>query len=88
MMSNINSAVQYIAWRSVTNTMGALGRYWAYLYIYHNLSGDPALDGHDEEVNAMITQINELLRVRDGLYRICGFTTSDDKEFLGHICTF
>ena len=74
MMSSTNSAVQYIAWRSATNTTGALGRHQAYLYIHRNLSGDPALDGHDAEVNARITQIHELLRVRDGLDRICEFT--------------
>ena len=47
MMSSTNSPVQYIAWRSATNTTGALWRNRAYLYIHRNLSGDPALDGHD-----------------------------------------
>ena len=28
--------------------------------IHRNLSGNPALDGHDAEVNARITQIHEL----------------------------
>ena len=88
MMSSTNSAVQYIAWRSATNTTGALGRNHAYLCIHRNLSGDPALDGHDAEVNARITQIHELLRVRDGLDCICEFTKKDTEEFLGHICTF
>ena len=88
MMSSTNSDVQYIAWRSVANTTGALGRNRAYLYIHRNLSGDPDLDGHDAEVNARITLIHELLRVRDGLDRICEFTKSDAEEFLGHISTF
>ena len=88
MMSSTNPAVQYIAWRSATNTTGAFGRNRAYLCIYRNLSGDPALDGHDAEVNARITQIHELIRVRDGLDRICEFTKDDTEEFLGHISTF
>ena len=67
MMSSTNSAVQYIAWRSATNTTGALGRNRAYLCIHRNLSGDPALDGQDAEVNARITHIHELVPVRDGL---------------------
>ena len=87
MMSSTNSAVQYIAWRSATNTTGALGRNRAYLCIHRNLSGDPALDGHDAEVNAWITQIHELLRVRDGLDGICEFTKNHAEEFLGHIST-
>ena len=88
MMSSTNPAVQYIAWRSATNTTGALGRNRTYLCIHRNLSGDPALDGHDAEVNARITQIHELLRVRDGLDRICELTKDDTEEFLGHISTF
>ena len=86
MMSSTNSAVQYIACRSVTNTTGALGRNRAYLCIYRNLSGDPALDGHDAEVNDSIAHNHELLRVHDGLDRICEFTKSD--KLLGHISTF
>ena len=88
MMSSTNPAVQYIAWRSTTNTTGALGRNRAYLCIHRNLSGDSALDGHDAEVNSRISQIHELLRVRDGLDRICEFTKDDTEEFLGHISTF
>ena len=42
----------------------------------------------DAEVNARITHIHELLRVRDGLDCICEFTKNDTEEFLGHICTF
>ena len=87
-MSSTNSAVQYIAWRSATNTTGALGRNRAYLCIHRNLSGDPALDGHDAEVKARVTQIHELLPVRDGLDCICEFTKNDTEKFLGHICTF
>ena len=67
---------------------GALGRNQAHLCIHRNLSGDPALDGHDVDVNAKITQIHELLRVCDGLDRICEFTENDTEEFLGHISTF
>ena len=88
MMSSTNSAVKYIAWGSVTNTAGALGRKRAYLCIHRNLSGDPALDGHDAEVNTRITQMHELLRVRDGLDRICEFTKNDTEELLGHMCIF
>ena len=80
MMSITNSAVQYIASRSVTNTTAALGRNRAYLYIHHNLSGDPAL--------CRITQIRELLHVHDGLDHICEFTKSDAEKFLDHISTF
>ena len=69
MMSSITSAVQYIAGRSDTNTTGVLARNRAYLYSHHNLSTDPALDGHDTEVSARITQIHELLRVPDSLDR-------------------
>ena len=90
MMNSTNSAMQYIhvACRSATNTTGVLGRNRAYLYIHRNLGGDPALDGHDAEVNARIAQINELLRVRDGLDRICELTKSEVAEFLSHISTF
>ena len=62
--------------------MGALGRDRVYLYIYRNLSGDPALDGHDAEINARITQIHELLRVRDGLDRINEFTKSEHDDVI------
>ena len=68
--------------------MGALGRDRVYLYIYRNLSGDPLLDGHDAEINARITQIHELLRVRDGLDRMCEFTESEAGEFLIHISIY
>ena len=67
MMSSTYSAVQYIACRSATSTIGALGRNQAYLYIHHNLSGDSALGGHDAEVNSRIAQIHELLCAHDGL---------------------
>ena len=90
MMNSTNSAMQYIhvACRSATNTTGVVGRNRAYLYIHCNLGGDPALDGHDAEVNARLARINELLRVRDGLDRICELTKSEVEEFLGHISTF
>ena len=88
MMSSTNSVVQYIVWRSATNTTGALGRNRTYLHIHRILSGDPALGGHDAEVNARITQIHELFRVRDGLDRICEFTKSEAGEFPGHISIF
>ena len=87
-MSSTISAMQYIDWRTATNTTGALGRNRAYLCIHRNLSGDPAVDGHDAEANGRITQIHELLRVRDGLDRIYEFTKNDNEEFLGHISTF
>ena len=78
MISSSDSALQYIACRSATNTTSSLGKNKVLLYIYHNLSGDPALDRHDAEANGRIDQLHELLRILDrlvtyvNLLRVCG----------------
>ena len=52
------------------------------------MSSDPTLDGHDADVSARIVQTYGLLRVRDGLDRICELINSEAEEFLGHISNF
>ena len=81
-------AVLDVACRSASKTTNALGRNWAWLYFYGNLSGDPTRDGHGAGVNDKITKIRELISVRERPYHICEFTECEAEELLGHISTF
>ena len=61
-------------WDAIEPIMTSQFWFW---YTCGDLSGDPAHDGHDAEVNVRVAQIRELLRVRDGLDHICESIESD-----------
>ena len=86
MISSSNSAVKYIATKAKTHTSGVLDRNLVYLKLYPN-SG--SIDHRLESDKTLrVSQINQLIRTRDGLDQVDMLSSEEIQDMLIYVCTY
>jgi len=86
MTNSSNPVVRYLAARAEAHTTGDLGK--NSVYVKKHMKCDQAPGGHEAALDARVAQIQELLRVLDGLDHITPLNEEDTREMLKDICTY
>ena len=85
MLRSKNRTVKFIATRAQTNTLGTMGKNFVYLKVMPK--SDQADSDKQSLIDARISQINELIRLRDGSDQVDILDQDDLQEILVYLCT-
>ena len=85
MLQSKNRKVKLIATRAKTNTVGIMGKNFAYLKLMPK--SDQTDSARQSLIDARIAQISELIRLRDGSDQVDILDQDELQDILAYICT-